>query len=113
MHFVDEQDDAPVRRRHLLEHGLEPLFELAAIFRAGDERAHVERNNALVLETLGDIAANDPAGQTFDNRRLAHARFADEYWIVFRSTREDLDHAPDFLVSADDRIELALSREIR
>ena len=48
VHLVDEQDDAACRRRDLAEHGLQPLLELAAIFRAGDERAHVEREQLLV-----------------------------------------------------------------
>ena len=36
----------------LVEHGLEPIFELAAVLRAGDERAHVERDDLLVLQAL-------------------------------------------------------------
>ena len=53
VHLVDEQDDAAARRRHLLQHGLEPLLELAAIFRAGDQRAHVEREQLLVFRLSG------------------------------------------------------------
>ena len=34
--LVDEEDDLPVRVRHLLEHGLEALLELAAELGAGD-----------------------------------------------------------------------------
>ena len=41
--LVDEEDDLALRRLDLLEHRLEPLLELAAELRAGDERAHVER----------------------------------------------------------------------
>jgi len=40
------------------EHGLS--VELAAIFRTGAERAHIDRHDALVLETLGNIAAYNP-----------------------------------------------------
>ncbi len=40
--FVDEQDDFALRFLHLLEHGLEPLLEFAAVLGAGDQRAHVE-----------------------------------------------------------------------
>ena len=49
VHLVDEQDDPALGGRHLLQHGLEPLLELAAVFRAGDQRAHVERQQLLVL----------------------------------------------------------------
>ena len=51
--LVDEEDDLALRVDDLLEHGLQPLLELAAILRAGDERAHVERDDLLVLEPSG------------------------------------------------------------
>ena len=41
--------------RDFLEDRLQPLLELAAILRAGDERAHVERDDLLVLEPLGHV----------------------------------------------------------
>ena len=44
--LVDEQDDLALRLLHFLEHGLEPLLELAAELGAGDQRAHVERDDA-------------------------------------------------------------------
>ena len=49
VHLVDEKNVGAGGRRDLLQHGLEALLELAAIFRAGDERAHVERQEFLVL----------------------------------------------------------------
>ena len=39
---------------------------------------------------------------------MPDAGLADQNRIVLRAAREDLDHAPDLLVAADDRIELAL-----
>ena len=44
--FVDEQDHLAVGFLHFAQHGLQALFELAAELRAGDERAHVERDDA-------------------------------------------------------------------
>ncbi len=52
VHFIDEEDDLAVLRLHLVEHRLQPLFELAAIFRTGNQRAHVERHQLLVLEAF-------------------------------------------------------------
>ena len=45
--------------------------------------------------------------QTLDDRGLADARLADEDGIVLGAPRQHLDRAADFLVAADDRIELA------
>ena len=95
-----------------LEHRLQPLLELAAILRAGDERAHVERDDALVLQAFRHVAADDAAGQPFDDGRLADAGLADEDRVVLRAARQHLDDAADLLVAADDRIELALAREL-
>ena len=71
--LVDEEDDLALRLLHGLEHGLEPLLELAAILGAGHQRAHVERDDALALETLGHVAAHDALGQPLHDRRLADA----------------------------------------
>ena len=110
--LVDEQDDLALGVGDLLEHGLEPLLELAAVLRAGDERAHVERDDALVLEALGHVAADDARGEPLDDGRLADARLADEHRVVLGAARQDLDDAADLLVAADDRIELALARQL-
>ena len=98
---------------HFLEHGLEPLFEFAAVLGSGDQRAHVERHDALVLEAFGNVAAHDALGQALDDRGLADAGLADEHRVVLRSPRQDLDDAPDLVVAADNRIELAGARRAR
>ena len=110
--LVDEEDHLALRVRDFLEHRLEPLLELTAVLRAGDERAHVERDDPLVLEPFGHVAADDAAGQPFDDGGLADARLADEDRVVLRAAREHLDHAADFLVPSDHRIELLLVRQL-
>ena len=81
-------------------------------FAPGDQRAHVERDDPLVLQPLGHVAAHDAPGEPFDDGRLADAGFADEHRVVLRAARQHLDDAPDFLVAADHRIELALARQL-
>ena len=110
--LVDEQHDLPLGFGDLLEHRLQPLLELAAILGAGDERAHVEREDLLVLQPLGHVAADDPLRQPFDDGRLADAGLADQHRVVLGAAGEHLDDAADFLVAADHRIELALAREL-
>ena len=107
MHLVDEQDDLAVRGLDLREHGLQPLLELAAIFGAGDQRAEIERQNLLVLQALGHVAVDDAVRQPLDDRRLADARLADQHGVVLGAAGQHLDGAPDLLVAADHRIELA------
>ena len=47
--LVDEHDDLTLGVGDLLQHGLQPVLELAAVLRAGDHRAQVERDHAAVL----------------------------------------------------------------
>ncbi len=89
--LVDEEDDLPLGLGDLLEHGLQPLLELAAILRAGDERAHVEREDLLVLQPFGHVAADDALRQAFDDGRLADAGLADEHRVVLGAARQHLD----------------------
>ena len=106
--LVDEHDDLALGVGDLLEHGLEPVLELAAVLGAGDHRAQVERDQAAVLEALGHVAGDDSLGEALDDRGLAHAGLSDQNWVVFRPPAEDLDDAANLVVSADDRVELAL-----
>ena len=94
----------------LLEHRLEPLLELAAELGAGDERAHVERDEPLVLQALRHVAVDDALRESFDDRRLADAGLADEHRVVFGAARQHLHDAANLLVAADDGVELALAR---
>ncbi len=109
--LVDEEDDLSLGVGDFLQHRLEAFFELAAILRTGDECAHVERDDTLVAQAFGDVAADDALGETFDDRRLADARFANQHRVVFRPTREHLNDAANLIVASDDRIQLALARD--
>ena len=98
---------------HFLQDGLQALFEFAAELGAGDQRAHVERHHALVLQAFGNVAAHDALGQTFHDRGLADARLADQHRIVLGAARKHLNDAADLFVAADYRIQLALRGELR
>ena len=47
---------SPVGLLDLLDDGLEPLLELAAVLGAGDQGAHVQGQEPLALERLGHVA---------------------------------------------------------
>ena len=53
----------------------------------------------------------DALCEAFGDRRLADAGFADERRVVLRATRENLNHALDFVRTADDRIEFVVAGE--
>ena len=109
MHLVDEQDDRALGGGDLVQHRLQPLLELAAVFRAGDQRAHVERHQLLVLQALRHVAVDDAQGQALDDGGLADAGLADQHGVVLGAARQHLDGAADLLVAADHRVELLVA----
>ena len=82
VHLVDEQDDLARGGGDFVEHGLQPLLELAAEFRARDQRAHVQRHQPLVAQAFGHIAIDDAQRQAFGDGGLADAGLADQHGIV-------------------------------
>ncbi len=105
--LVDERDDLTVGLGDLLEDGLEPLLELAAVLRAGDHRAEVERDDLLVAQRLGHVTGHDALSEALDDRGLADAGLADQHGVVLGAPRQHLHDAPDLLVATDHRVELS------
>ena len=61
----------------------------------------------LPFSPSGHVARDDALGEALGDRRLADAGLADQHRVVLRAAREHLDRAPDLLVAADHRVELA------
>ena len=68
----------------------------------------VERDQPLVLQSLGQVAVGDAPGQTLDDGGLADAGLADEDRVVLGAAAEHLDDPADLVVTADDGVDLAL-----
>ena len=107
--LVDEQDDAALALLHLAQHGLQTVLELAAVLRAGHHRTQIERDDLAILQRRGNVAGHDALGQPLHDGRLAGAGLADEHRVVLGAAGQHLDGAANFLVTADDRVQLALA----
>src|SRR5664279_6584014 len=112
MQLINEQDDLPLRLLNLFQYRLQAIFEFAAILSAGQHRAQIERYHALVLQLLRNVARYDALRQTFNDRGLTHARFANQHGIVLGPARKHLHHATYFLVAPDHGIEFAVAGEL-
>jgi hypothetical protein len=106
--LVDEQDDVAAGA-DLLEHLLEPLFEVTAVPRSRDERAQVKRVELLVLDRLRHLALDDLLRQALDHRGLADAGGAHQDRVVLGPPGQHLHDPLDFLLPADHRVQLALA----
>ncbi len=107
--LVDEHDGAG-EALELAHHRLQPLLEIAAVAGAGQERAHVEREDGGVQQHLGHVAHDDAAGKPLGNGRLAHAGVAHEERVVLLPPAQHLDGALDLRSAPDQRIDAPRTR---
>jgi hypothetical protein len=77
MNFVDEQDGMRTFLQ-FLEDRLQALFEIAAVFGTGQQRAHVERVHLGVGEDIRHFAARNAPGEPFGDRSLADTGLTDQ-----------------------------------
>ena len=96
-------------RLQFLDNLLDPFLEVAAIAGAGQQGAHVEREDGGLGQHFGHVAGDDLAGEAFGDGGLAHARVADQQRIVLGAPAQDLDAALDLGAPPDQRINLALA----
>ena len=101
---------APGLLLQLRDDAFQTLLEVTAILRTGDERAHVECVDRAVGENLRHLAFDDETGETFRDRGLTHAGFADIQRVVLATPAEDLDRALDFELATDERIDATVLR---
>ena len=109
VHLVDERDDLAVALLDLVQDGLQPLLELAAVLGPGHHRAQVQGDQLLVPQRLGHVAGHDALGEALDHGGLAHAGFADQHRVVLGPPGQHLDDPADLGVAADDRVQAAVA----
>ena len=108
VNFVDEKDDLAVGFFDIGQHRFQALFKFAAVFGASQEGGKIQREQALAFQAFRHFAIDDALRQAFHDGGFAHPRLADEDGVVFVAPLQDLHGAADFLVAADDRVNLAL-----
>ena len=106
--LVDEEDDVAAST-NFLEDLLEALFEVTAVARASDQRAHIEAVDLLVLDGFGHVTGNDRLGKALNNGGLTNAWLTNQNRVVLRATRENLHDALHFSPAANHRIELVFA----
>ena len=107
--LIDEQHDLSIGGGDLLQHRLEPFFELTAVLRPGDQGTHVEGNELSVLQGLGHITIDDPLCQALDDCCFADPGFTDQYGVVLGAAAENLNGAADLFIPSDHRVQLTIA----
>ena len=93
----------------LLHDGLQPLLEVAAVAGAGEQRAHVEREDGGAGEHVRGLAVDDLLGEALGDGGLAHAGVAHQQRVVLAPAAEDLDRALDLMLAPDEGVDVALA----
>ena len=109
MDLVDEEDRVLFLGQPV-EHLLHALFEIAAIPRARDERAQIEREDARPVQHVRDVALVDAEREAFGERRLPHSGFTHQERVVLAAPAKHLNHALDLERPAYERIDLPRRR---
>ena len=108
VHLVDKQDHLTCRRGYFVQNAFQAFLKFTAILRTGNQSAHVQRQQLLVAQTFRHIAIHDPQSQTFGNRRLPNTGIANQDRVVLCAPRQHLHGAANFLIPANDRVNLAI-----
>jgi hypothetical protein len=109
--LVDEEDRVGLVLQ-LLEHALQALLEVAAVLGAGQQRAHVQRVDGGVGQHLGHVLLGDAPGQALGDGGLADAGLAHQQRVVLAPAAQHLDDALHLVLAADQRVDLAVARQL-
>ena len=107
--LVDEED-RPVTLREGTDDGFEALFEITPETRSGKQGRAVERVDLSAFERRRHIGLEQPQREALGERRLAHARLADEHGIVLPTTAENLNCPLQLGLAPNQWIEMAGGR---
>src|SRR6185369_14295338 len=89
------------------DHAFESLFELTAVFRAGQYGSHVQRVHSCRAQHLWNFTQMNLQCETFSNSSFADAWLADVNRIVLTTAAQDLNRSLQLVVAADERIDLS------
>ena len=106
MNFIDKQDGFRIRRQ-LLDHRFQALFEVATVFGAGEQSAHVERVNGGAFKNVRHAAFDNSTRQSFSNGGLANTSLPNQKGIVLASPTQGLNDTFKFLIPANQWVNLA------
>ena len=108
MNLINEQNHVAFAVRKLFHDTSEALLELAAVFRPGHQRSHVELNYSLLSQRLWHQPRSYLNGKPLDDRSFADTGVADQHGVTFRPATQHLHDALDLFLAANDGIKLAV-----
>ena len=110
MDFVDKEDDTAIRANDFVDHTLQALFKFALIFSAGQQCAHIEREELLLAQIFRHVASDNAFCNAFYDGRLSRSRLTNQDWIILCTPTQNLQYAPNFFISPYHGVQLSATR---
>ncbi|CAI8161959.1 MAG: Uncharacterised protein [Synechococcus sp. CC9902] len=107
VHLVDHQDHVSCGL-DLLHDLFEPLLKFTPVLGTCNQQTDVESENTLVLEDVRNVSLLNPLSEAFSDGGFTNPGLTDQDGVVLGAASQNLDHTIDFVVSADNGIELGL-----
>ena len=108
--FVNKNQRVAVVFCQIVQHRFQAFLKFAAVFRAGNQCGQIQHQQAFAAQGFGHFAVHNALCQAFHNRGFADTGFANQHGVVFGATLQHLNSAADFVVAADNGVELAFAR---
>ena len=105
--LVDEQDRMGSALQGL-DDAFQALLEVAAVFGAGQQCAHVQRIHDGFAQNVGHFVLGDAPSQALGDGGFAHAGLAHQERVVFAAAAQDLDGALHLELTTNERVDLAV-----
>ena len=112
VNLINEKNDLALGLADFVHDRLESLLKFAAELAACHQGTHVKRDDTSPFERIGDIIGGDFLGQPLGDGGFAHAGLTDDHRIVLGTPDEYLHDPLDFVLAADNRVELTLSGKL-
>ena len=106
MKLINKEDDISLTLLHFLQNSFQTFLKLASVLGSRNKRAHVQRENLLILQAFRHITGNDPLSKALYCGGFANAGLADQNRIILSLTGQDPDNIADLRVTSDHRIQL-------
>mmetsp|Transcript_5557 Transcript_5557/g.13087 ORF Transcript_5557/g.13087 Transcript_5557/m.13087 type:complete len:226 (-) Transcript_5557:931-1608(-) len=111
VHFINEENDFSVTFCNFFQDGLQTLFKLSSHGCTSYKGSKIQTDQAAVFQTIRNITGKNSLRNAFGNSCLSDTWISNQDWIIFGSATQDLNGASDFLVSANDRVQLSFFSE--
>ena len=86
MNFINKQNDLTLRLFDFIQNGFQSFLKFAAVFRAGDQRSHIQFDQFLVFQRFWNIILENTPCESFNNSRFTNAWFTNQNRVVFGFT---------------------------